>query len=218
MATSVTDFSSLQPSDYGVSDISLQDYSSLDSTGLSSPTLDSSLGTDPVSGADYSFPGYAADPNAPSLTEIAPDASAGLNAYNDGLLPLAPTATVDPSIYGPSGYQADNAGPNSSGNDLSLPGNLPLAPVSAGTMTLLGSAIAKPSTLSTVLGSSLWGNLFGGGGAKAGTAGAYGSTSTVKAAPKTAMGNPISGTSTALIIGVVAALIGMVIWSFSGAK
>lgn len=215
------DYSSLQPSDTGATDIGIQDYSQIDNSGLAAPSLDSPLGTDPLSGANLPLPGVpASDPFAPPLTVLAPDASGGLNAYNDQLLPLSPASTVDTSVY--------TGGPTlSTGSTLgTLDGNLPLAPVGTASVKL-GSATAQPNPNPAPLGASLWSSMVGAvtsvlGGSKTGTvAGPVppGTTpGTIKPAPKTAISNPISGMSTALIIGVVASLIGIVIWSFAGSK
>lgn len=225
MSTSPDVLATLQPSDYNALDTGVQDYMSIDNSGLAGPSLDNPMGTDPLTGVDLPLPGAQTDPFAPSLTVLPPDASDGLNAYNDGLLPLAPTATVDESLYGSGAFGSGNVGSNSTASgDLTAPGNLPLTPLSSTAKVLLGSAqLATPKANPLPLGASLWQSLFGTASAASKTGGVAGTTaaqkpSTVKQAPPNTVTNPISGTTSALVIGVVAALLGMIIWSFSGAK
>jgi hypothetical protein len=217
MSTSPDALFSVQPSDYGTTPpFSLQDYGALSNTGLDAPTLDSPMGTDPFTGLSL----YDGDPSQPSLTALPADASGGGNLYNDGLLPLSNPNPVSDKVIAQSQY---------SGVSFSPDVNLPLTPANTAIETQLGSpTTVKPVANAMPMGASLWADLFGVtgllSGAKAGSAGAQASSSKsggvtgVKAAPKTALSNPISGTTTALVIGVVAALIGMILWSFSGAR
>lgn len=218
MSTTPLDLSMLQPSDYNSSDISVQDYSSLSNLGLDAPTIDTPLGTDPFTGASL----YSGDPGAPSLTQIGDPAGAGTNAYNDGLLPLSNPNPVSDKTIAASQY---------SGDAMSTDANLPLTPANGSIKTQIGSnATVAGSPAPLPLGASLWASLFGTGAsaalgaAKAGTAGSPTSASKtggltgVKSAPLTAISNPIGGTATALIIGIVASIIGIILWSFSGAK
>lgn len=225
MATTPTDFSALQPSDYPVTDFSLQDYSSVDNGGLSSVTLDNPTGYDP-----FGVPNPDPVPPGTDPLSVSPnDASAGLNAFDPSLLPLAPVSTVGPSLYDlGSGVDASGAGLAASGNTLVPTDNLPLTQPNKSNMTALGSPTVSPIPVATPMGSGLWAKLFSfgvgtvlgvAGGGTAGTApnGAM-NPGTVKAAPKTATTNPISGMSTGLIILAAFGIIGAVIWSFSGAK
>lgn len=215
MASAADALSMLQPSDYGATDISLQDYPSLDNSGLDAPTFDTPMGVDPFTGTSI-FDGNPADP---SLTTLADPAGSGSNAYNDGLLPLTNPNPTDSAAIAASQY---------SGTNMATQENLPLTSLTNYAKTNLGSPTATPVTSPAPMGAGLWASLFGTtttailGASKSGTAGnKVGSQALlggVKAAPKTAIANPISGMSTALIIGVVASLIGIVLWSFSGAK
>jgi len=216
MASAADALSSLQPSDYGTTDISLQDYGALDNSGLAAPSYDTPLGVDPFSGTSI----YDGNPSDPSLTTLGNPAGDGSNAYNDGLLPLTNPNPLDSNTIAASQY---------SGTNMSTQENLPLTSLSNAAKTQLGSPTATPVANPSPMGSSLWASLFGTtttaalGAAKAGTAGngKVGSGAVlggVKPAPKTAISNPISGMSTALIIGVVASLIGIILWSFSGGK
>jgi hypothetical protein len=218
MDSSADVLTDLQPSDYGSTDIGLQDYPALDNSGLDAPTFNTPLGVDPFSGQSL----FDGNPTDPSLTQIGTDASAGVNSYNDGLLPLTNPNPSDDAIISASQY---------SGISFSPDYNLPLSTASDAvktSLTALGASTAKPVAVPAPLGASLWASLFGTGASAAGigasssgTAGklnAATATTAVKKAPPSAIGNPISGTSTALIIGIVASLIGIILWSFSGAK
>jgi hypothetical protein len=220
MASTADALTGLQPSDYGSSDIGLQDYSAIDNSGLAAPSYDTPMGVDPFTGTSI----FDGNPLDPSLTNVPQDASGGVNSYNDGLLPLTNPNPASDAVISASQYSGTSFGPLD---------NLPLSTASNAvndSLTKLGVATATPVANPAPLGSSLWASLFGTGSAaagigaaKSGTAGVLSSgkssaLTTVKAAPPTAIGNPISGTSTALIIGVVASLIGIVLWSFSGAK
>jgi hypothetical protein len=225
------DFSTAQPSDYGSQLIGLQDYAQIPvASNLNAPSLDSPLGVDPFTGyQDTSIP-WA--PVAPDLLSGQPlDASGGLNAVNPTLLPYLnpsnPTnGVIDPSMIAWTGKGSATDPSVSSGASLEMDGNLPLTtPNMSNTVQL-----ANPNLNPVPLGSSIWAKIFGLGSsvalgaAKGGTAGspnAPGNTKgtipgTVKPAPKTAIANPISNTSMFLILGVVSALIGAILWSFSG--
>lgn len=206
MATSAMDFSSLQPSDYGASDVSLQDYSSIDNSGLAAPATDS---TDA-----FGFP------SPPPVLAPTADASGGLNAYDPGLLPLT---NPNPYILDSLGSGSDTSfGISSGGNDLSLPENLPLTPATSSIDTQLSNnaPIVSPNILSARMGSNLFGSIFGVGAAaaagaiKSGVAGTPAKSSlpgSIATATK-----PISAPTSAtaiLTIGVAASLVGMIIWS-----
>jgi len=216
MSTASNPLSDIQLSEYAATgDIGLQDYGALSNDGLGAPTFDSPLGVDPITGGTFPFS------TDPSLSTLAAPAGDGTNLYNDGLLPLSNPNPIDTGIISASQY---------SGDAMQTAENLPLTPLSSGAKTSLGGPVVAPVSVAKPMGASLWASLFGTGtsavlgAAKGGTAGAQGSASKtgglagVKAAPKTAIANPISSASTALIIGVVASLIGIILWSFSGAK
>jgi len=211
MSDSANPLDSLQLTDYGSAPIGLQDYSSLSNLGLDAPTLDTPLGVDPFSGTSMF------DSTAPALTTIAPDASNGLNAYNDGLLPLSSPNPFDSQIIAQS---------QGSSSDLSLLDNLPLTAANTSIDTLLGSPTVKPVAVSQPMGASLWPSLFGLasgilGGAKSGTAGKPTGTQlpgAVKAAPKTATTNPIKPMTTIFIVLGVLLVGAVAVGHFSGAR
>lgn len=219
MATAPVDFSSFDTTDYSSSDIGLQDYPQIDNGPLNAPALDTPLGVDPVTGIDLPLTG----PQNDSLSLQPPDASSGLNTANSGLIPYQ-SPPLDPSLVSDvlSGNPGSAGGPSvSSGPDLTLPGNLPLKNV-AGI-----PAITNPSATSGPMGSSIWNAIFGTtaavtqAGAKAGAFNSPTGTAnpgTVKKAPPAVGTNPISNTTMFLIVGVVATLIGALIWSFSGGR
>jgi len=217
MSDAANPLDSLQLTDYGSAPIGLQDYSSLDNLGLAAPTLDTPLGVDPFNGTSM----Y--DSTAPALTQIAPDASNGLNAYNDGLLPLSNPNSIDSAIIAKAqgGSQAF-----SSGADLTILDNLPLTAANTSIDTLLGSPTVKPVAVSQPMGASLWAFLFGTtasilGGAKSGVAGAPTGKNlpgAVKTAPKTATTNPISKTTTIFIVLGVLLVGAVAVEHFAGAK
>lgn len=228
------DFATAQPSDYGTQLIGLQDYAQVPyATNLNAPALDSSLGVDPLTGQPNNpIPWAANDPNA--LTGQPLDASGGLNAVNPTLLPYLdpsnPTqGQIDPMLLGGgyTGFGSAATPSMSSGDTLVMDGNLPLTTPNLSNTT----QIANPNANPVPLGSAIWAKILGTatavlGPARGGTMGSPSgpgnSTGTlpgqVKPAPKTAIANPISNTTMFLILGVVSALIGTVIWSFSGRR
>jgi len=229
MATSVVDLSGLDTTGYQSTDIGLQDYSQLDNSGLAAPSLDSPYGADPYGGmgaSPYPTVPYGTDP---SLSTQPVDASGGLNAVNPTLLPYqSPGTGIDPSLLTglatPGSPNSPGAISPDSGTGLgTLDGNLPLTTQNSSSRTPLTS----PTATSVPMGSSLWAAIFGtatavtNAGAKAGTVNTPAKASLpgqVKAAPPAVGTNPISGTTTVLIVGVAASIIGMILWSFSGAK
>jgi hypothetical protein len=224
------DFSTSQVSDYGQQLIGLQDYSQVPfATNLNAPSLDSGLGVDPLTGETISP--YIQDVSGtPSILTGQPvDASNGLNAVNPTLLPYVdptnPTrGRLDPSML-PWDYTGNGSATTpsqSSGDTLLTDGNLPLTTPDKLNLTPL----AVPVSNVNPLGSSIWAKIFGTAntaiGAKvSGVAAKPGVAQTpglVKKAPHTAIQNPISNTTMFLVLGIVSALIGAVIWSFSGSK
>ncbi len=193
MGTPASTLADMQASDYALTgDISVQDYPAFSNDGLQAPAMDAPLGVDSSTGEII--------PSFSSLDTLQPDASLGLNLYNDGLLPLK---NANPT----------NAALDAAAADYALTGDGSTLPLSSSApITAIGSKTAAPVASSSPMGASLWASLFGVtssailGGAKTGVAGGQtkgGSPTAIKLAPKTATFNPFSVMQTSgTILGV----------------
>ena len=226
MGAMPTDFSSFDTTAYNQTDIGLQDFASMPTSSLDAPSLDSGLGTDPLTGE-------LVQPSGPSvLTDQPMDNSNGLNASNNTLLPYVNTSNptngmIDPSLL--SGYQQHGGQGKSvgfsNGMGLAQDQNLPLTTPDTMNQTTL---ITYPKPAPMPLGFAIWSQVVsvlnpvlglatGRGVAGKPTSAIPGTVpGVVNKAPHTRITNPIPAMNVALIVFGVFAIIGALIWSFKG--